>query len=364
MLRITKFHTLLLITCLFLVPLSPLAAFAQGSDAHVVVNTYRLNVRTGPGVGHGIIAAVPGGTQLPVTMLSLDRKWYEVAGSFGSGWLHSAYAVPRGDFSTVPWAGTPSNLGSGTPDATASGAHLVINTSYLNVRTGPGVGHGVLTVLPGGTNVAVLAKDYGGVWYQVSTSAGTGWVNTRYTVGRGDFSAVPTVGGPERVEQPGIPAGTPHLVVNTSYLNIRTGPSARHDILTTVPGGTKLAAISIAPDGVWYEVASAAGNGWVHSRYTVGRGDFSTVTRIRPPADPLSGSTPRAVINTSYLNVRTGPGVGYAAVTVVAGGTTLAVLGKSADGRWFLVEGDFGQGWLRNRYVAFRGDFSQVQVAG
>ena len=365
MLRITKFHILLLITCLFLAPLNLLTAVAQDSDAHVVVNAYRLNVRTGPGVGHSIITEVPGGTALPVKMLSADRKWYEVAGDFGMGWLHQAYAIPRGDFSSVPWAGAPSNLGSGTADAGKSAARLVINTSYLNVRTGPGAGHSILTILPGGTVVAVVAKDHGRVWYQVKTSAGNGWVNTRYTVGRGDFSAVPTMGAPAPApapaSQPTVPAGTPHLVVNTSYLNVRSGPSARHDIVTTVPGGTKLAAIGIAPDRVWYEVSTASGNGWVNTRYTVGRGDFSGVKRYQ---DALSGNTPRALINTSYLNVRMGPGTTHNIITDVPGGTTLAVLGKSADGKWFLVEGDFGQGWLRNRYVAFRGDYSQVQVAG
>ena len=360
MLRITKFHILLLITSLFVLALNPWAVLAQGSDAHIVVNAYRLNVRTGPGVGHSIITELPGGTALPVTMLSADRKWYEVAGGFGRGWLHSAYAIPRGNFSNVPWAGAPTNLGGGTPDATSSAARLVINTSYLNARTGPGAGHSVLTVLPGGTVVAVLARDHGGVWYQVKTSAGNAWVNTRYTVGRGDFSAIPTVGAPAPVA-PAFPEGTPHLVVNTSYLNVRSGPSARHDVILTVPGGTKLMAIGIAPNRVWYEVATAAGNGWVNTRYTVGRGDFSNVKRYQ---DAHQGDTPRAVVNTSYLNARSGPGTTHNVVAVVPGGTTLPVLGKSADGKWFLVQGDFGRGWLRNRYVAFRGNYGLVQVAG
>ena len=367
MLKKTKFHLLLLITCLFFLALYPLAAFAEGSDAHVVVNTYRLNVRTGPGVGHAIITAVPGGTTLPVTMLSTDRKWYQVASAAGPGWLRGSYTIERGDWSSVPWQGAPANLGSGAA-IPADAPHLVVNTSYLNARTGPGIGHSILTVLPGGTKLAVTAIDHGGVWYQVETTAGSGWVNSRYTAMRGNFAGIPRTGGPVDLPpsapgQPAIPAGTAHLVVNTAYLNIRSGPGIGHSIILTVPGGTKLAALSVAADGVWYQVNSSAGHGWVNSNYTVGRGDFSTITRIRPPADPLSGSTPRAVINTSYLNVRTGPGIGFAAITVVPGGTRLPVLGKSADGKWFLVEGSFGKGWLRNRYVAFRGDYSQVQVA-
>ena len=360
MLRKTQFKILLPITCLLIVSLFPMTAFAQGANAHVVVNTYRLNIRTGPGVGHSIITAVPGGTQLPVTMLSADRKWYEVDGDFGLGWLHSAYAVPRGDFSTVPWAGAPPSISGGAADIAASDARLVVNTAYLNVRTGPGVGHSILTALRGGTELAVLAKDVGDVWYQVATSAGNGWVNSNYTVGRGDFSGVPTLGGPARVDQPVVPAGAPHLLVNTAFLNVRSGPSSRHDIIATVPGGTELAVLSIAPDLVWYEVATAAGNGWVHSRYTVGRGDFSGAMRHQ---DSLTGSTPRVLVNTYRLNIRSGPGAGHSIVAVVPGGATLAVLGRSGDDRWFLVEGDFGQGWLRSRFVAFRGDYSLAPVA-
>ncbi len=368
MLRITKFHILLLISCLFLVPLSPLAALAQGSNAHVVVNTYRLNVRTGPGAGHDILTTVPGGTEMPVTMLSLDRKWYQVTSPAGTGWVRGSYTIDRGNWSSVPWQGTPSNLGSGT-DIPEGASHVVVNTSYLNARTGPGAGHSVLVVLPGGTKLLVTAIDRDGKWYQVETSAGTGWVNSSYTAIRGNFTEIPRTGEPTVVlptapPQPAVPAGAAHLVVNTGYLNIRSGPGISHSIILTVPGGTELAALAIAPDRKWYQVATSAGNGWVNSNYTVGRGDFSGVTRITPPPDPMSGSTPRAVINTSYLNIRSGPGAGHSVVTVIPGGATLAVLGKSADGRWFLVEGDFGQGWLRNRYVAFRGDYSLVQVAG
>jgi len=368
MLRITKFHILLFISFLLLVPLAPMAALAQASDAHVVINTYRLNVRTGPGAGYDIITTVPGGTVMPVTMLSLDRKWYQVASPAGSGWVRGSYAIDRGNWSSVPWQGTPTNLGSGT-DIPEGASHVVVNTSYLNARSGPGAGHNILTVLPGGTKLLVTTIDEDGRWYQVETSAGSAWINSRYTIIRGNLSDVPRLGEmtadlPTAPPQPDVPAGVAHLVVNTAYLNVRSGPGIGHSVILTVPGGTELVALAIAADGKWYQVNTSAGPGWVNSNYTVGRGDFSSVTRISPPPDPLSGPTPRAVVNTSYLNVRTGPGIGHSIITDVPGGSRLPVLGKSADGKWFLVEGAFGQGWLRNRYVAFRGDYSQVQVAG
>ena len=335
---------------------------AQSASPHLVVNTFRLNVRSGPGPENSVLTTVPGGTELPVLMIGADGKWYQVTSPVGAGWVHSAYTVGRGDFSSVPRAGTPTDLATGTGEIASGAPHVVVNTSYLNVRRGPGIGHDVLTVVPGGTTLSVTAIDSTRKWYQVATSAGSGWLHSAYTVDRGDFSGVPIEGAPTptgTVSTPVISGDTPHLVVNTAFLNVRTGPGASHDILTTVPGGTKLPVVLIAPDRKWFQVESSAGTGWVHTAYTVGRGDFSGV----PVAvDPLTGTTPRAVVNTSRLNIRSGPGVGHDILTSVPGGTTLAVLGLSSDRDWYLVEGDFGQGWLNNFYTVFRGDFSQVQV--
>lgn len=450
---------LILLTAMTLLALAPTAALAQLASPIVVVNTYRLNVRSGPGAGHDILTTVAGGTELPVTMLSSDRKWYQVTSSVGPGWLHSAYAVPRGDFSNVPREGLPTNLGSGT-NIPAGTPHVVVNTAYLNIRTGPGVGHSILTTVKGGTALAVTAIHSGGVWYQVETSAGTGWLNRTYTAERGNFSDVPRTGGPSVSDAPPveIAAGAPHLVVNTAYLNVRTGPGIGHGILTTVRGGAKMPVLMIASGnvwyqvqspagvgwvnrtytvtrgsfagvaregipgptdlgsgtdipahaphlvvntaflnvrsgpgaghsivtvvkggmkllvteidsgGVWYRVETSAGPGWVNSSYAVGRGNFSSVSR--PGATTpgpregahLSGPTPRAVVNTARLNIRTGPGVGHAVIADVPGGTTLEVLGMSSGRNWYKVAGSFGQGWLNNHYVVFRGDFSRVQV--
>lgn len=351
---------ILFLTVAALLILGPAVAIAQ-ADPHLVVNTYRLNVRSGPGAGHNIIATVAGGTVLPVIKLQVGSDWIQVSSSAGPGWVNSSYAVARGDFSGVPNQYTLTNLGSGAP-IPAGAPYVVVNTAYLNVRTGPGVGHSILTTVKGGTALAVTAIQYGGLWYQVETSAGAGWINRRYAVKRGDFSGLTHTGEPaDSGPQPAIPPGAAHLVVNTAYLNVRTGPGVGHGILTTVPGGTALQVLSIAPDRLWYQVVTSAGNGWVNSSYTVTRGSYAGVKR---EVDPLSGATPRAVVNTAYLNIRSGPGIGNGIVATVPGGTTLKVLGLSSGRRWYLVEGSFGQGWLNNHYTVFRGDFSQVRVVG
>ena len=349
---------ILFLTLTAMLVLGPAVAGAQ-ANPHLVVNTFRLNVRSGPGLGHGIITTVAGGAALPVTMLQAGSDWIKVASPVGPGWVNSTYTVARGDFSGVPNQHTPTNLGSGAP-VPAGVPYVVVNTAYLNVRTGPGVGHSILTTVKGGAALPVTAIQYGGAWYQVETSAGVGWINRSYTVKRGDFTGIAHTGEPaDSGPQPAIPSDAAHLVVNTAYLNVRTGPGLGHGVLTTVPGGTALQVVSIAPDRVWYQVVTSAGNGWVNSRYTVTRGSFAGVKR---EVDPLSGATPRAVVNTAFLNIRSGPGIGHGVIATVPGGTTLKVLGLSSGRGWYLVEGSFGQGWLNNHYTVFRGDFSQVRV--
>lgn len=79
---------------------------------------------------------------------------------------------------------------------------LVVNTSFLNVRKGPGVGFEVLVTVVGGTELPVLGTFGDGVWYQVATDGGPGWVNVEFTLPRGDFTNVPLVAAGE-VGDPG-----------------------------------------------------------------------------------------------------------------------------------------------------------------
>ena len=85
------------------------------------------------------------------------------------------------------------------------------------------------------------------------------------------------------------------------------------------------------------------------------------VTTVTTTTSPVT-SAARVVVNTPNLNIRTGPSASFSIVATVSGGTELAVLGIADDGVWYLVEGTFGQGWLNNEFVVFRGDYNAVPV--
>ena len=193
-------------------------------------------------------------------------------------------------------------------------------------------------------------------------------------------------GGGVAVVMPATTAAA-RLVVNTGNLNIRTGPGAGYNILATVPGGVELPVTGIYEDEVWYQVATNLGVGWVNIEFTIARGDFSRVplieygtlnatnigqgggtivtttagTTVVVPATTVT-SAARVIINTPNLNIRTGPSASFSVVATVSGGTELAVLGVADDGVWYLVQGAFGQGWLNNEFVIFRGDYSAVPM--
>lgn len=77
--------------------------------------------------------------------------------------------------------------------AADSSAVLVVNTHALNVRTGPTYYFPILTTVAGGSKLPVIGRGSDNVWYLVSTEAGEGWVNSEFTILRGNFDNIPTI---------------------------------------------------------------------------------------------------------------------------------------------------------------------------
>jgi uncharacterized protein YgiM (DUF1202 family) len=181
---------------------------------------------------------------------------------------------------------------------------------------------------------------------------------------------------------------TPILVVNTSFLNARSGPGPQYSVITTLTGGSELPVLGTNDDTTWYLVTTPVGSGWVDVSFTLPRGDFTNVPEISidPPVVaqtvPLTIGLPttsatasgargvpvpvldpgHVVVNTSALNVRSSPGGQYSVVTVVYGGDVLTVAGVAPDQAWWLVTGAFGRGWVDSEFVVFRGTIRNVPI--
>lgn len=69
------------------------------------------------------------------------------------------------------------------------------------------------------------------------------------------------------------------------------------------------------------------------------------------PSTPVPVGPYVTVTAADGLNIRSGPGAGYGRVGGAPKGANLSVVGRSADGGWYQVRSDFGNGWVTSLYV-------------
>ena len=177
----------------------------------------------------------------------------------------------------VPPAATPPP-GTGEIPTPEPGAASVTATTYLNVRTGPGLQFPVLFVAqPGGTGEAIgITSD--GAWYAVKlppnlSSTGVGWVSAQYVIPQ-NTEGLPVLAVPPL--PPEVPAPPPEpeepTVTTTDVLSVRNGPSNQCESYGKVSNGTTAEAIGISADGGWYAVIvpeehAPDGVGWLNANY-------------------------------------------------------------------------------------------------
>lgn len=124
-------------------------------------------------------------------------------------------------------------------------------TANLNLRTGAGTGHKILTTIPKGKTVKLTGSKKSG-WYQVSYASRTGWVSGSY---------LRNISLPKSSNPP-----TTKSAKTTANLNLRTGAGTSHGIILTIPKGTKVAITGAKKSG-WCPVKYAGASGWVSAAY-------------------------------------------------------------------------------------------------
>ena len=81
------------------------------------------------------------------------------------------------------------------------------------------------------------------------------------------------------------------------------------------------------------------------------------------PAANAQTAQPQATIVADVLNVRGGPGTAYAVVGQAKAGQSYPITGKSADGKWLVVDLGGKQGWVLGQYVKIDGALDGVPIA-
>ncbi|MEM5640110.1 enterotoxin EntFM [Bacillus toyonensis] len=221
---------------------------------------------------------------------------------------------------------------------TTSELKYTVTADVLNVRSGAGTGHNVISKVKQGQVLQVIGQENG--WFKVSVNGQTGYVS-------GDFV---TTGGNKGTT---VQQGTGTYTVNVSSLNVRTGPSTSHTALGSVNKGKTVQVVGEVQD--WFKINFNGGTGYVSKDFVTKGGSAVSNETQKPTTNNNNTTTVQTggsyVVNTGALKVRTGPATYNAVIGGVTNGKVLNVTG--AENGWYKINHNGRTGYVSADYVKF-----------
>lgn len=322
--------------------LAPTGASAQST----ATTTDYLNMRSGPGTGYDIITTMPSGASVSVTGAS-EAGFYPVTYNGLSGYAAGEWLSIGG--SAAPSAPVTNDGATGT---------AYVHSGALNLRSGPGLGYSIITVMPDSASVQLTGEQgngfYGVVYRGMSGYASADWL----TVGS---APAPTPSNPGSGSTPVGDSVVGSATVTAYALNVRSGPSTGYSIVSTVVSGQSIEIMGDAQSG-FYPMRANGVTGWVSGDYISMGGAAPAPAPDPAPSVPStppggSGSVPvgdsavnTAVVTAGVLNMRSGPSTSYSVVTGMAYGAQVDVMGDPQGG--FYPISYYGtKGWASGDYL-------------
>lgn len=233
-----------------------------------------------------------------------------------------------------------------TGTAFASVGTATVTADALRLRSQASTSSATLTTVYKGSSVELLSEEENG-WYKVNYNGREGYMAAEWlkvnTVASTDSPSdaaaeTGTVTEPDPVTEPdtttetGASAETGAVpVVNAGPLNVRSGPGTGYDRVGSLNKGAEVTILE-AVDG-WYKVSAGNVVGYVSAQY------ISLDGTVEQEGLVLQGP----------LNVRSGPGTGYARVGSLSVGTTVTILGS--ENGWYQISTGSLTGYVSADYV-------------
>ncbi|WP_114167096.1 C40 family peptidase [Exiguobacterium sp. TNDT2] len=159
-------------------------------------------------------------------------------------------------------------------------------------------------------------------------------------------------GAVETVKPATIQTSSSVVQTTTVNLNLRASKSTKANVLVTIPKGK--AVIVLNTEGSWSRVKYGAKTGFVANTYLKKAASTSAPSQ---PATPVAPAKPalkeetisQSFVTTANLNVRQGPGIGYALVTNIPNGTSVNATKQS--GTWVYVTYNGKSGYVSTGYL-------------
>lgn len=235
--------------------------------------------------------------------------------------------------------------------ATAAAASAT-TTARLNLRTGPGLGNDVITVIPESASISVDG-DFDSGYYPVTYDGTSGYASADYITFGGNADA-----GDSAEVSGGAPGGT--AWVATDRLNFRSGPSLDDGVMWVLSNGDAVELTGQQSNGYWQAVVDGT-TGWLAADYLTTSGAPSSPD---PQPEPDSGNGSGAVpvgdtvtgsaTVTSGLNLRSGPSTDYRVITIMSSGASVELRGDPQGG-YFPLSYNGTTGWAHGDWLRAAG---------
>ncbi|HEX6383037.1 MAG TPA: PA14 domain-containing protein [Anaerolineae bacterium] len=156
-----------------------------------------------------------------------------------------------------------------TPAPANPAATATVISSRLNVRSGPGTQHNVITVLS--KNQVVNLAGYRNAeasWVMVALPNGAqGWVSASYLQSSFPFASLAIWQG-QPTSSPPVSGAATATVVRANHLNVRQGPGTQYGIVAIASRGATVTLLGRNAATTWVKIALSNGTqGWVNASY-------------------------------------------------------------------------------------------------
>ncbi len=297
-------------------------------SATVTVAATVLNLRSGPGTTYSAVTQVKSGTLL--TVLDRQGDWFKVRTASGTvGWAAS-WLVKTSATAPTPPTPPPATY----QDLTGQLAVASPKSGSLNVRSSPSTNAGIVSQARASQTYTALGKQ--GDWIKIVLPDGrqgwmAAWLANLRVLSLNDFAA----------------SDSREVVALAKSVLVRRLPRSDFDGMVSVPAGTHMIYIT-SQDG-WHRVQTSSGVvGWVDGSAVklASRAPFvqSPIYTVDDGLWQMSEFTPGSV-KASSVNLRSGAGTGYKALTRLPKGAPLRLLG-SQSGWYHVTTADGRDGWV------------------
>ena len=293
------------------------------TELQAVLTGSDVNLRSGAGTGYSVIGSLYLGQRVTVIDNS-DANWAKIRTESGQEGYCTKEFLQISD-------GSGSNAGEEVSIGKA------ITTDYLNLRSGAGLNHNVLTVLAKGAVVDVIDNS-DGAWVKVKTNDGTvGYCSKDYL----QMEVAPTTVSLSETERT-VTAGESFEF--TATISDESLPTA----VSTNAGAVQVTYLRQEGNTHIYQIqALQAGNAEI--RISANGACASLQVTVDAAQQETQGK--QATVNADYLNIRSGKGTDTSIIGGLTQGSVVTILDNS-DANWVKIRTAGGiEGYVAREYL-------------